>query len=103
MPVRASLRRPFAAEAPKALPRAPRVTAQPYKAPHMDVRASGVRAASVYSTALRVMFNIKTTQWRETKIRKQLGLPPEQEDDDANHPRIEALWEDTHERNAKVR
>jgi len=66
----------------------------------MDALSATIRAASVYSTAMRVMFNIRLTQWRERRVKKKLGISLLE--DSEGHPNIDALWEQTHETNAKI-
>jgi len=66
----------------------------------MDALSAGIRAAGVYSTALRVMVNIRVTQWRERRVKKRLGIS--MDDEFEGHPTIDEMWERMHEANAKI-
>ena len=57
------------------------------------------RRAKVFTLAGKVYFSYKSTERKEKRLRKDLGLSSNDEDD-ADHPDIVALWERAHEKNA---
>lgn len=57
------------------------------------------RRAKVFTLAGKVFLSYKSTERKEKRLRKDLGLSTNDEDD-ADHPDIVALWERAHEKNA---
>ena len=60
---------------------------------------SVVRAYKVYRLALVVYLDYRRTTKRADTVKRELGLPDDEAGDD--HPRVEEIWHETHERNAQ--
>lgn len=57
------------------------------------------RRCTVFWVALRVFGDYKWAGWRAKRVKRRLGLSPEDPDSD-DHPDLRALWADVHARNA---
>lgn len=59
-----------------------------------------LRRSRVFWLATQVFVSYKLAKRQESKLRRRLGLAEDKDEDD-DHPDILALWDATHERNAK--